>query len=43
MVLGHDECQFDTVPTTESDRDSFVEGEDWAGVDPIIDEFLDKK
>lgn len=42
MILGHDECQFSTIPTSESDRDSFREGEDWTGIDPIIDEFLEK-
>jgi len=40
MILGHDECQFDTIPTSEEDRESFVKGKDWAFVDPVVDEFL---
>jgi hypothetical protein len=43
MILGHDECKFDTIPTSEKDRADFEEGSDWAHVDPIIDKFLEKK
>jgi hypothetical protein len=43
MVLGHDECQFDTVETSEKDKEDFLNGGDWAHVDPIINEFLEKK
>lgn len=43
MILGHDECQFDTVPTSIMDREDFEEGKDWSHVDPIIDKFLEKK
>jgi hypothetical protein len=42
MILGHDECQFDTVPTTEKEQRSFKKGEDWTGVDPVIDGFVKK-
>ena len=42
MILGHDECQFDTVPTSEEDKNSFKKSEDWSHVDPLIDEFLDE-
>ncbi len=42
MILGHDECKFDTIPTTEKDRKSFRKGKDWTHVDPIIDEFVQK-
>ncbi|MCK4583759.1 hypothetical protein KAU18_10690 [Candidatus Bathyarchaeota archaeon] len=43
MILGHDHCEFDTVPTSEKDRDDFKEGRDWSHVDPIIGEFLEKR
>ena len=42
MILGHDECQFDTISTSEKDRIDFKKGKDWAHVDPIIDDFIDK-
>ena len=42
MILGHDECQFDTIPTSEKDKADFKKGKDWAHVDPIIDEFIEK-
>ena len=40
MILGHDECQFETIPTSEEERASFMKGKDWAFVDPVVDEFL---
>ena len=40
MILGHDECQFDTIPTSEEERKSFAKGKDWAFVDPVVDEFV---
>jgi hypothetical protein len=40
MILGHDECQFDTIPTSMEERESFKKGKDWAFVDPVVDEFL---
>ena len=40
MILGHDECQFDTIPTSEAERESFKRGKNWAFVDPIVDEFV---
>ncbi|MFH1178864.1 MAG: hypothetical protein V1710_00735 [Candidatus Bathyarchaeota archaeon] len=42
MILGHDECRFDTVPTSEKDRESFKKGKDWAKADPIINDFIEK-
>ena len=42
MILGHDECQFDTTSTSEKDRANFKKGKDWTHVDPIIDDFIDK-
>jgi hypothetical protein len=42
MILGHDECRFDTVPTSEKDRESFKKGKDWTQADPIIDDFIEK-
>lgn len=43
MILGDDHCEFDTVPTTEQERRDFHEGKDWAYVDPLIDEFLERR
>ena len=43
MMLGHDECQFVTVETSEKDREDFKDGKDWAHVDPVIDDFIDRK
>ncbi len=43
MILGDDHCEFETVPTTEEDRGPFEEGGDWARVDPLIGDFLDKR
>lgn len=40
MVLGHDECVFATVDTTQTEAASFAEDGDWAWVDPLIAEFL---
>lgn len=40
MILGHDECQFDTIPTSEAERESFKRGKNWAFVDPVVDEFV---
>lgn len=40
MILGHDECRFDTVPTSQEERSSFKKGSDWTYVDPVIDEFI---
>lgn len=44
MTVGDDHCEFDTLPTTERDReDLFGEGRDWSHVDPRLDEFYKKK
>ena len=43
MILGDDECQFATIPTTASERRDLKEDLDWAHVDPIIDEYLKKR
>lgn len=40
MILGHDECQFDTLPTTQEERDDFRENNDWGHVDKLIDDYL---
>jgi len=42
MILGHDECQFDTIPTSDEEKESFKKGIDWGFVDPVIDEFLEE-
>ena len=42
MILGHDECQFDTIPTSEKDKRDFKQGKNWAHVDPLIGEFVEK-
>jgi hypothetical protein len=42
MILGHDECQFETIKTTEKEKYDFKKGKDWAYFDPIIDEFVEK-
>lgn len=43
IILGDDECQFETVKTSEQEKKEFKKGKDWAYVDPLIDEFLKKK
>lgn len=42
MILGHDECQFDTIPTSEKDKRDFKQEKNWANVDPLIGEFVEK-
>ena len=42
MILGDDECEFVTVPTTEGERIDFAENGDWAHADPLIDDYLRK-
>jgi len=38
-TVGDDSCEFETVPTTEKDReDLFGENRDWSHVDPRLDE-----
>ena len=42
-TLGDDCCEFETVPTTERDREDFFgENRDWSHVDPRLDEFYKK-
>jgi len=43
MILGDDHCEFETVPTTERDREDFREGRDWSRVDPLIGRYLEEK
>ena len=44
LTTGDEHCEFETVPTTERDReDLFGEGRDWSHVDPVLDEFYRKK
>jgi hypothetical protein len=40
MILGHDECGFALLPTTEAEARDFQRGGDWAYVDPLIADFL---
>ncbi len=40
MILGHDECEFDTVATTEAEAGDFARDRDWAYLDPLIADFL---
>jgi len=40
LTVGDEHCEFETVPTTEGERDDFFgEGRDWAHVDPRLDEY----
>ena len=41
MLLGHDECSFETIRTSKGDKDSFQQDGDWSAADPLIAEFLD--
>jgi hypothetical protein len=43
MILGDDECGFETVPTTEEEREDFAKDRDWSHVDPIIGDYVDKR
>jgi hypothetical protein len=40
MILGHDECAFATVATTEPEASDFASDHDWSYVDPLIADFL---
>ncbi len=40
MILGHDECRFETVPTTPEDKRDFEDGRDWAHADPLIGDYV---
>ena len=44
LTVGDERCEFETVPTTEEDReDFFAEGKDWSHVDPRLDEYYKEK
>jgi len=44
LTVGDKHCEFETVPTTQEDReDFFSEGSDWSHVDPRLNEFYKKK
>jgi hypothetical protein len=43
MILGDDECSFETVPTTEKERRDFREDRDWGHVDKLIDDYLKER
>lgn len=43
MILGHDECSFETLPTTDEDRRDFHENGDWGHVDKLIDDYLKER
>jgi len=40
MILGHDECEFQTIPTDDNDKSTFSNDGDWSTVDPLIGDFL---
>lgn len=43
MILGDDECGFETVPTTREEREDFAKDRNWSHVDPIIGDYVDKR
>jgi hypothetical protein len=44
LTVGDDRCEFETVPTTEEDREAlFGESRDWSRVDPRLHEFYVEK
>lgn len=43
MIIGDEWCEFDTVPTSEEDREDFEKGKDWSHVDPLISKYLKKR
>jgi hypothetical protein len=43
MILGDDECGFETVSTTKKERGDFTEDRDWSHVDPIIGDYVAKR
>ena len=43
MILGDEGCGFDTIPTTAAERRDFEKNEDWAHVDPIIDDYVKER
>jgi len=43
MILGDDECGFETLPTTDVEREDFAKDGDWSHVDPIIGDYVRKR
>ena len=43
MILGDEGCGFETVPTSEEDRQVLAEDGEWECVDPVIDVYLKKR
>ncbi len=43
MILGDEGCSFETVPTSEEDRQVLAEDGGWECVDPVIDVYLKKR
>ena len=44
LTVGDEHCEFETVPTSEGERDDFFsKGKDWAHVDPRLDEYYKEK
>jgi len=43
MILGDDECSFETVSTTKEERVDFADDRDWSHVDPIIGDYMAKR
>ena len=44
LTVGDEHCAFETVPTTEKDREDFFgENRDWSHVDPGLDKYYKEK
>ena len=43
MILGDDECGFETLSTTKKEREDFAKDRDWSRVDPIISDYVRKR
>jgi len=44
MTVGDEHCDFETVLTSEEDRESFFgESRDWSGVDPRLAEYYEEE
>jgi hypothetical protein len=42
MILGDDECEFETIDSSEKDRKNFKTGCDWSEVDPVLCDRIEK-
>jgi hypothetical protein len=44
LTVGDEHCEFDTVPTTEKDKEDFFgESKDWSHVDPRLHKYYKEK